>query len=62
MFSLICWISHFKSYLININPKIQNKHFSEKTAFEAGVRFLQDRGVVFVELVIFPCFGRTLIP
>ena len=46
---------NFISYLLNINLQIPNKNFFEKSVFEPGLLFLQDRGLFF-ELVISPCF------
>ena len=35
------------SYLLNINFSVPNTNFSEKSAFEPGLLFLQDRGLFF---------------
>ena len=48
-------------YLFNINLKIPNNNFSEKSAFESGLLFLRDRAL-FSNLSFFLVFGRTLVP
>ena len=53
MINIILYISDFVSYLLNINLQMPNTNFSEKSAFEPGLLFLQDRSL-FLELAIFP--------
>ena len=54
-------MGHFTSYLFNINLKLPNKHFSEKTAFEPGLLFFRERDIS--SNLTFPInFRQALIP
>ena len=44
-----------------MNLQITNKNFSEKSAFESGLLFLEET-VLFSNLSFWAVFGRTLIP